>query len=290
MQVDPYIFFGTFFGSSFVEPYVGDLAVATIVDNALMLTDKAEQISFTEASYESKQQRHRQLQIANHLRDRIESFVTGSSNEEQFRFSCRREAFALGIAMDEQQAGLLFNGISSGLVSATYQFLLPPWMKKAFNFASGAFDTSAFFDATQNLHVMVALQRELRKAIHAVESELPKMNFTDDSYECNDKKTAKDVDSLLKKLSVPRMVKLVWKFNLNDIARTLKEATGRVLDDCGEDYALRLRKATALNILGREFHSAVTVKSAFGTLDADIIDGDVQAALLESIIREGINE
>jgi hypothetical protein len=286
-QIDPYIFFGTLFGSSFVEPYVGNLAVATIVDNALMLTDKAEHISFTESSYESTQQRRRQVEIATHLRDRIESYVTGEVSEEQFRLSCRREAFTLGTAMDEKQAGVLFKAISSGLDAATYQFLLPSWMKQGLNWASGAFDSSDFFDATQNLHVMVALERELRKAIEAVENELSGSNSTDDVDECNERKTTADVDSLLKKLSVPRMVRLVCKFNENDIARTLREATSRVLDDCGEDYALRLKKAMALNILGWEFHSVVAFDTVpFGKLDTETINVDVQAALMESITRD----
>jgi hypothetical protein len=83
------------------------------------------------------------------------------------------------------------------------------------------------------------------------------------------------------------MVRLVCKFNENDIARTLREATSRVLDDCGEDYALRLKKAMALNILGWEFHSVVAFDTVpFGKLDTETINVDVQAALMESITRD----
>eukprot|EP00980_Cylindrotheca_fusiformis_P028897 scaffold22671_cov164-Cylindrotheca_fusiformis.AAC.6 len=284
-QIDPYIFFGTLFRSSFVQPYVGDLAVATIVDNALMLTDKAEQVSFTDSSYDSKQQIRRQLQIARHLRDRIESYVIGEMDEEQFRYSCRREAVTLGIAVGSVQARFLFKAISSGLIAATYQCLLPPWMKKAFYWASGAFDTSEMFDTTQSLRVMVSLQRELRKALVQVELELADRNSTGDVDDCNEKKSAADVDSLLKRLSVPKMVKLVWRFNMNDIARTVREASRRVLDDCGDSYTLRLKKARAMNILGKEFHTAVAEESGFVKLDAEVINGEVQAALLESIVR-----
>jgi curved DNA-binding protein CbpA len=81
-HIDPYIFFATLFGSSVVRSYVGDLRIASITDNTLRLTNKAEpDLSLDSSNYKSPQQRRRQVAIAAHLRDRVARFASG----ERFR-------------------------------------------------------------------------------------------------------------------------------------------------------------------------------------------------------------
>lgn len=284
--INPYIFFGILFGSSVVEPYVGSLAIASIVDNALSLTDKATSMAFSESSFQSAPQIQRPVEIATHLRERISIFVNGEISLFEFHSSCRREAFSLWRAMNgNEAAGYLLNAIASGLVSATYSYSnVPTWARSMYNWAFDAFDTSSIFDTTQNLHTMASLEKEVKKAIMEVDIDEVKGQAAE---ECGKKKNGADLDALLKKLSVPKLLKLLWRFNVYDVTRTVKEAAKRVLDDCGENYTLRLEKATALNILGREFHDAVAFLSNDGKeFDVQEIESDVKAALLESITSD----
>jgi hypothetical protein len=270
-NVDPYIFFGILFGSSIVEPYVGNLAIASIVDNLLRLTDKAE------AEDSTPQQARRQIEIARHLRDRIKTVVSGDVSTEIFQSSCRREALSLRMAMNGNEAEFLLKAISSGLVSATHAYVkFPTWARSLLNWAYGSFDKSSY-----DLRAMLSLEREVRKAIIEV--------TPDESHDnqCNKEKSTADIDTLLKRISVPKILKLVWNFNVNDIANTVKEATKRVLDDCGENHVLRMEKAKALNILGRELYHAIDyVRNDDQEIDEQKLKEDVEAALLDSITND----
>jgi curved DNA-binding protein CbpA len=291
-QVDPYTFFAILFGSSVVEPYVGDLAIASIVDNTLILTEKAEpQLSLGESNYRSPQQIRRQVAIASHLRERIEAYTTGEMSSEEFQLSCRTEAQSLAMAMEGKlKAELLLKAISSGLVSATFRILLPAWYKPFLGLAYKA------FDITQNDHVVHDLEKAIRKAVREMGDPSESGPANDDPLECDQGHHDAGFDALLQKLSNPKMLRLVWKFNANDIARTLRDASRRVMDDCADDYEMRLKRAQALNMLGQEFHAAVHSqrrtrdKSKDDYPDGETILENVKTALMESVINDELFE
>lgn len=118
----------------------------------------------------------------------------------------------------------------------------------------------------------------------------------DDPLGCDQQHRDADMDSLLHKLSNPKILRLVWKFNTNDIARTLQEASRRVIDDSADDSELRLKRAQALNMLGQEFHAAVGKRQKTRDKiedqypDVDTILENVKNALLESVINGGMFE
>ena len=135
------------------------------------------------------------------------------------------------------------------------------------------------------------------------------------------------MDGLLQQLSNPRLLKLAWKFNVQDIAQTLRTATQRVLDDAGGNAVLRERRAQALNLLGHAFYKGSCVRGAhqqprnqntapnapgeseakgregetFASTnshyretiefpDVQTIQEAVRIALLESVVQEGVLE
>jgi len=55
--------------------------------------------------------------------------------------------------------------------------------------------------------------------------------------------------------SLPAFLELAWAINVRDISRTLKLVCHKLLRDAGVDPEMRLRRAEALRILGREFHA-----------------------------------
>ena len=155
-HVDPYIFSATLFGTFVVESYVGDLAIASIVDNTLVLTEKAEP-RLTLGNYnhhDSPQQKNRQVLIASHLRERIELYTTGEMSREEFQTSCRLEAQSLAMAMEGKlQAIVLLKAISSGLVFATSHIMLPAWSKPFMGWAYKS------LDITRNENVVYDLEK-----------------------------------------------------------------------------------------------------------------------------------
>jgi DnaJ-domain-containing protein 1 len=106
VMLDPLVFFAVLFGSELVEPYIGELGVATTFDTLLKLASSGAQSTSYESWEELKyalgwsetalRRRKRQADIATHLRSRISDYVEGYLAEEAFEESCRTEA--LGIA------------------------------------------------------------------------------------------------------------------------------------------------------------------------------------------------
>ena len=259
-QVNPYIFFSRLFGSNIIALYVGDLAIATIVDNLLLLTDHADpnfKTPTTEFWYESPQQVRRQVKIASHLRLRIESFVINQHiSLEDFKKSCLYEAEALMTSLDGLNHGkLLLNAIALGIISETNKYLVPPWAKPILK---------NFFllkDLVQNIQVNHDLYRAVQKSMIRYNRQSTEGNKNSDNENgdggnentCDDEK-GQDLDTLLKVVASPGMWNAIMQFNANDVTRTVREATKRVLNDCGADDALRTRKAKALDNLARAIY------------------------------------
>jgi curved DNA-binding protein CbpA len=110
-NMDPMVFFSVMFGSALVEPYIGELWLASQTDTVLKdpsmnspagLPDhlsEEEQREWmdnhmTELSKKNEQkQRKRQIQIARNLRDRVAQCQSGSAAEDAaYRKGCREEA------------------------------------------------------------------------------------------------------------------------------------------------------------------------------------------------------
>ncbi|KAL3908645.1 MAG: hypothetical protein SGILL_008407 [Bacillariaceae sp.] len=295
-EVNPYVFFSSVFGSHIVELYVGDLAVANMADNVLMLTERAEpEIKSKSKSFwfKSKQQVRRQVQIATHLRHRIESYVNDEISLPEFQASCRYEGEALAAALHKTyQTEWLLQGIAFGLFPEALPLLVAKFAKKML---------SSFFEVknlAQNVRVDRDLDRAVRKGMikysrQAAKDLKNKKNVTDDTNEADDDCDRRDLDSLLRAMSVPSMWKVLEQFNVNDVSRTVQEATRRVLDDCGADRDLRIKKARALHALGQEFHGAFLRQSKNQAIDDIALDAAtlymrVKRALLDSVVEESL--
>jgi len=314
-QVNPYIFFSTLSGSSIIglELYVGnDLAIATIVDNMLLLTDRADphfQSPTRKFWYESPQQLRRQVKIASHLRLRIDNYVMSSQDVvslEEFEKSCRYEAEALVTSLDNMNHDRsLLNGIALGVISETIKYLVPPWTKPILmNFFLAK-------DAVHNFQINRDLNRAVQKSMFQYNRQSSmteeKSNNKDTNEDrdgeeesddnkkqenaCGDEKNGQDLDVLLKAVSTPRMWKALIQFNANDVHKTVREATKRVLDDCGSDNAIRMKKAKALNTLGRAFYDVCKNHEKERSIqrvefDTETLHKRAKEALLESVEKE----
>jgi len=110
-EIDPHVFFAVMFGSVLVEPYIGELWIATTADS--VLKDAVEQQNTAEdsdeiedeedfagrasSSEEAKlKQRKREVKCAVNLRERIDKYVTEAESLDDFTESCRKEAIKIG--------------------------------------------------------------------------------------------------------------------------------------------------------------------------------------------------
>jgi curved DNA-binding protein CbpA len=297
-QIDPYIFFSSLFGSHIVELYTGDLAIASMVDNILLLTDRADPHVKSKSKqfwYESGQQVRRQVQCASHLRNRIESFVNNEVTLDDFHTSCRVEADALAKSLHHRyQTESFLQGIASGLLSETIEVLVAQWARPML---------ASFFEVkslAQNIRVDRDLERAVRMAMikyirQSADVSNGGSNQQDDvGDDCGLDEDGRDLDALLQAMSVPSMWKVLVQFNVNDLSRTIRAATRRVLDDCGANHELRMKKARALHTLGGEFYNAFQRQAKSSRieenidLDAETLHKAVKSALLDSVVEESL--
>lgn len=110
-EIDPHVFFNVMFGSTLVEPYVGELWIATTADSVMKDGLLAEQQAMHSEDDDSPEddpaaaatraassaqaklaQRAREVKCAINLRERVSPFVDGTTTEEKFAEDCRKEA------------------------------------------------------------------------------------------------------------------------------------------------------------------------------------------------------
>jgi len=109
-EIDPFVFFAVMFGSVLVEPYIGELWIATTADSVLKdaldnnnsneeeldaeTVEAAAQAMSSEAS--KLKQKKREVKCAINLRKRIEPYCDGSESLSVFTEDCRKEAESIG--------------------------------------------------------------------------------------------------------------------------------------------------------------------------------------------------
>lgn len=109
-EIDPFVFFAVMFGSVLVEPYIGELWIATTADSVLKdaldnnnaseeeldaeTVEAAAQAMSSEAS--KLKQKKREVKCAINLRKRIEPYCDRSESLTFFTEDCRKEAEQIG--------------------------------------------------------------------------------------------------------------------------------------------------------------------------------------------------
>lgn len=128
VMLDPLVFFAVLFGSEQVEPYIGELGVATTFDTLIKLAssgalsssyDSWDELKFALGWNESAlKRRKRQADIATFLRSRISDYVEGYLAQEAFEESCRTEAVGIAEGGSYGATFLLAIGPSVSALSA----------------------------------------------------------------------------------------------------------------------------------------------------------------------------
>lgn len=294
-EIDPAVFFNVMFGSTSVEPYIGELWIASVAD--LMMKDMAEQQSSSENDMNEKfaetmagrsaataedsklKQRKREVKIAIHLREKIQPYVDGNITKDAFIESFEEEAkkiaegsygsiflaaigFQLEIEADEYIGNVSsFMGIEGHTARA----------RKQANFAAANFKIMG-----AGIRAASA-GRKVCKEVEAVQQRAAEEQLKEATVSAGDgatmQKTKDQIEAEQAMLaaqqledSLPTILELAWAVNNRDISRTIKRACKKVFSDAGVDVEKRLERANAIRMIGIAFRNGCKD-------DKDTIDG-----------------
>lgn len=238
-EFDPYLFYAILFGSQTVEPYIGELTVASFTDQVMRL----HRMSGTKASPEDVlklfgsggsrgiRTRKRQLEIALHLKKVVSGYVSGMESKEEFRVRAREEAVMIANTPFGRE---YLTAIGTALVLEASQFL--GFQQSIIGWVSGA----AFLVKKKAIRVksMVTIIQETIDVVKLIPRE-----GTEQSGRIE-----------VLKLLLPELLDVAWGYNDLDISVTLHGACSKLFADASANsYYKRLERAEAIQMLGEEF-------------------------------------
>lgn len=255
-RVDPHTFFAVMFGSYLVEPYIGELRIASLADSFLKLT-AADTTRFRSAHEDDDTllQRKRVVGIALYLREKVSVYVDGKQSEEQFRAAIQLEASAIS---DSDFGDSFLKSIGRTLSLASMKFLADQESILMIHSAAASWEAGRrrLEDALKtSIGTVNFILDNLSAFTTALEKEKERSASTNPEGMCSDSfEVRAETLELMKKLekSIPDALKLAEQVNNSDIHRTLKAAVEKVLLDQAP-IATRKLRAKALGILGGEF-------------------------------------
>lgn len=316
-EIDPAVFFNVMFGSTSVEPYIGELWIASVAD--LMMKDMAEQQASMPESDVNEQfaetmagrtsnaedsklkQRKREIKIAINLREKIKPFVEGSVTKEAFIAQCEEEA----IKIAEGSYGNIFLaaiGFQLEIEADEYIGMVNSFMgieghtaraRKQANFAAANFKiVGAGIRAA-------SAGRKVCKEVEAVQQRAAEETLKEATVEAGDgatmPKTRDQIEAEQAMLaaqqledSLPTILELAWAVNNRDISRTIKRACKKLLTDAGVDLDKRLERANAIRIIGRAFRLNSKDKDGKDVVDAhdkDDIKARAEVAVMTTMAK-----
>jgi len=295
-NVDAFVFFNVMFGSALVEPYIGELWIAGQADS--MMKDQSMQAPIDESLPEEEKQkliyeryrkmkegdelkqRGRQAKCAKNLLERINPFVNGNLREEDFVAGCREEADRIA----EGAFGELYMmTIGYSLMVSAEEYI---GFKTSFlglgGHAARTKQNASSFGA--NVKLIGAGFKALGAGSRAMAEAENLQKKAEETGEELDASAAAEMAEALDD-SLPTFLEFAWAVNKKDIQSTIKAVCKKLFDDSsGKDNTkeLRLKRAEAVKILGREFlvvgKQAKNSKPSSDKVDADDIKARVEVA------------
>lgn len=274
-SIDTTVFFNVMFGSTLVEPYVGELWIASIAD--LVMKDLSEQNpdTMTEEQVNSQfadnlsgknvnqeeskmKQRKREIQVAMYLRDKIQPAMDGSLGPDDFSAMVQMEALKIAngsfgttfltiIGFQLEVESEEYIGFRNSLIDG-----YKASAKKNANVASSNLKMTGAVLKAASAGRKVYKEVESAQARHAEENvDAEKDGLTKEQLEQEQAMlAAKKIEDAL-----PAILELAWAINTKDISRTIKNACKKLFSDAGVDMEQRMKRAEIIKILGREFLS-----------------------------------
>lgn len=289
-DIDPYVFFAVMFGSDSVQPYIGELWIASKADTFLKDTKMAQELATNmqaeqqaaadgdtnaAAAAQSKRdermkqlleedelaQRKRQVHCAVNIRKRIQGFVEDDEfDESEFVVAVQAEAAeicnsafgfvfctAIGRALELEATEYL--GFSEHYFG-NWDAHSAAFQKQATNISNNVKVLGAGLSAVRAgsqamKHVETVQKQQLEKAASAGADGANAASNVDPAQ-------AKEAMEKLED-TLPTILELAWAINVRDITRTLKMVCFKLFNDASVEREVRVKRAQAIKIMGREF-------------------------------------
>mmetsp|Transcript_17071 Transcript_17071/g.25846 ORF Transcript_17071/g.25846 Transcript_17071/m.25846 type:complete len:516 (-) Transcript_17071:151-1698(-) len=304
-NMDPMVFFNVMFGSTLVEPYIGELWIANIADSMLKddmnglaaedyeQLDREERDKLMEEKLGTMQEENevrtakRQVQCAKNLRKRVEDFESFDSSDElliqKFVNSCHEEA--VQIAKGEQGDKFLrVIGFTLEVCAEEYIGNETTLFGMGGFFAKSRQGASAFGG---NMSVLGAGIKAASAGARAMkQAEDLKRDMEETGGEITEEAKALQMQGSIDD-SLPTILELVWALNKRDIQNTLKEVCKKLFSDASVPKEIRLRRAEAVRLLGKEFKEvgSAAAKLNKAKMSADDIKAKVSVAAMATMAK-----
>lgn len=266
LNFDPNLFYAVIFNSQLVEPYIGELTIASFTDDILHLAynsnsdihkqqspDDLLKLMFKQRNDDDYKSRKRQLDIALFLRAQVDPYVTGELTVDEFRTICRIEASKIS---DGSMFGNSFlEIIGTALTLEARQYLGFKQLYSIPGFVSGVISS-----VKKSLKRFQRLFNSIRKAfavirvlVGAFEEHQKQAAASDTGEQFVLDETFLQEEEVLHKL-LPAIMDMTWVYNAQDISYTLHRVCRKLFTDAGANSNFkRMERAEAVKMIGEEF-------------------------------------
>lgn len=275
-DIDPHVFFNVMFGSALVEPYIGELWIATTADTVMKdaLVEQQHQMEIMDEPTEitsravlsenaKLRQRWREIKCAVNIGNRIDSYVTGKEDAKAFADGCKKEAEKIGNGA-YGATYLTTMGQTMQLEAEEYLGFQSTFLGLGGHVARTKKKMNSMNNNATIVGAGIRAARVGRKAMKDVET--AQMNAEakskDGTNESNPENTKIDEEEEMRQAkaaaetleeSLPVILELVWAINVRDISQTIKKASKKLFADADMSLPDRAKRAEALQILGANF-------------------------------------
>ncbi|KAL9183508.1 hypothetical protein ACHAXT_004364 [Thalassiosira profunda] len=314
-EIDPLVFFAVMFGSHLVEPYVGELWIATTADtmmkdameqqNAMdmenMTEEDAAKLLASKTSNEEMmlKQRKREVKCALNLREKIMPFLEAKDEDDLHAFKAAIQSEAAKIADTSFGATFLVT-IGFALQVEGEEFLgfqntalgvgghAARWKKTRKNTQNnwklmGA-GISAATTGRKAMKEVEAAQRamEEKKASEGIEADKGEEGEPSAMDEEQTKVAMQKMEE-----TIPALLELAWAINIRDITRTLKHACKKLFTDAAVPLPTRIQRAEAIRLVGDEFYAIGKARGGekYSVKDAADIKARAEVAVMTTMAK-----
>ena len=283
-QLDPFVFFTIVFGSDMVEPYVGELSIASWVDSIIRLL-RAEGLDIMDFLSESGvTQNKRRVEIASSLRRKVAPLVDGRMSQDEFAAECKLEAEAIN---DGTFGATFLLAIGDSLVLNAEEYI---------GSRTSPLGVGGYFSSL--LRSLDGAKKSMKTASSFIG--LAKQGIK--AYTSAKEEEASDFESIKEKekfvmnmgeMSLPAILEMAWAMNVKDISSTLRFACQKLFADSGSSARSpvgieeRLRRAEAILILGRQFQSVGQANASSNDMECAVneMKARVEVAIEAAIMK-----
>eukprot|EP00584_Thalassiosira_punctigera_P011116 CAMPEP_0172528338 /NCGR_PEP_ID=MMETSP1067-20121228/2767_1 /TAXON_ID=265564 ORGANISM="Thalassiosira punctigera, Strain Tpunct2005C2" /NCGR_SAMPLE_ID=MMETSP1067 /ASSEMBLY_ACC=CAM_ASM_000444 /LENGTH=618 /DNA_ID=CAMNT_0013312229 /DNA_START=136 /DNA_END=1995 /DNA_ORIENTATION=- len=316
-EIDPLVFFAVMFGSHLVEPYVGELWIATTADTMMKDAMEQQQAMDMENMTEEEaaallagkttseemllKQRKREVKCALNLREKIMPYLEVKDEDDvlNFRASIQNEAakiantsfgatFLVTIGFALQVEGEEFLGFQNTALGVGGH--AARWKKTRKNTQNNWKLMGAGINAATTgrkaMKEVEAAQRamEEKKAKESLEKGLD--DGSNEGESAMDEEQARVAAQKLEE-TIPALLELAWAINIRDISRTLKHACKKLFTDAEVPMVTRIQRAEAIRLVGDEFYNIGKERGGekYSVKDAADIKARAEVAVMTTMAK-----